>query len=81
MIVGTPSLTTRGLNKADIMSVVDFLDTALKIAVAVQQESGPKLVDFKLKIKESHHVTKIQELKTKIEKFAVQFRLPGHDDI
>jgi len=79
--LGTPSLTTRGLNKSNIMTVVDFLDAALQIAVEVQQESGPKLVDFKAKIKDTKYTTKIEELKKKIGDFAVKFRLPGHDDI
>ena len=79
--LGTPSLTTRGLNKSNIMTVVDFLDAALQIAVEVQQESGPKLVDFKAKIKDTKYTTKIEELKNKIGDFAVKFRLPGHNDI
>merc|ERR1719391_704850 len=51
--LGTPSLTTRGLMKTDMDTVVNLLDSALTIAVNVQKESGPKLVDFKAKMKES----------------------------
>merc|ERR1711937_539225 len=42
--LGTPSLTTRGLMKTDMDTVVNLLDSALAIAVSVQEESGPKLV-------------------------------------
>merc|ERR1719245_167238 len=45
--LGTPSLTTRGLNASDMLVVSELLDSALQIAVDIQKQSGPKLVDFK----------------------------------
>jgi len=79
--LGTPSLTTRGLMKTDMDTVVNLLDSALTIAVNVQKESGPKLVDFKAKVKETKFADEIAALKAKVEAFAVNFRLPGHEDI
>merc|ERR1712117_781130 len=44
---GTPALTTRGMNSTDMETVVKFIDAAFKLAVQIQEVSGPKLVDFK----------------------------------
>ena len=41
-------LFLRGLAVPDMDAVVEFLDAALQIAVDVQKQSGPKLVDFKV---------------------------------
>merc|ERR1712112_40963 len=67
--LGTPSLTTRGLNDEDMDKVVEFLHRAFNLAVEVEKVTGPKLVDWKKRIKED------------AEKFAVTFRLPGNEDI
>ena len=40
----------RGLKGADIERVVGFIHAALSIAVHVQAQSGPKLVDFKVSV-------------------------------
>jgi len=79
--LGTPSLTTRGLAVPDMDAVVEFLDAALQIAVDVQKQSGPKLVDFKAALKDASTVERISQLKSKVEAFAVKFKLPGHNDI
>jgi glycine hydroxymethyltransferase len=79
--LGSPSLTTRGLKEVDMMTVVDFIHGALQLAVNIQTASGPKLVDFKAKLKTEEFSSQVQALRTKVEQFAVNFRLPGHDDI
>merc|ERR1712212_1067488 len=79
--LGTPSLTTRGLTVEDMKTVVGFLDTAFNLAVEIQQQSGPKLVDFKKALKEEQFTQKIQDIRNKVEAFAAAFRLPGHTDI
>jgi len=80
--LGTPSLTTRGLVDTDMDTVVDFLHRAFTLAVEVEKVSGPKLVDWKKRVKEDPDtVQKVKEIQDAVEKFAVTFRLPGNDDI
>lgn len=61
--------------------VIELIHGALEIAVKIQAASGPKLVDFKVKLKEEEFSSLVDTLRTKVEQFAVNFRLPGHDDI
>merc|ERR1711884_978442 len=51
--VGTPAMTSRGLVEEDFARVGAFIGAAVDIAVDVQKQSGPKLVDFKRVLKES----------------------------
>merc|ERR1719452_186444 len=78
---GTPAITTRGLTTAHMDQVVKFIHSAMELAVEIQQTSGPKLVDFKKCQHEQKFAAKIKTMKDTVEKFAVQFRLPGHKDI
>jgi len=80
--LGTPSLTTRGLSDEDMDKVVEFLHRAFNLAVEVEKVTGPKLVDWKKRIKEdAETVEKVKAIKEEVEKFAVTFRLPGNEDI
>jgi len=76
---GTPPLTTRNIKPNQMLTVVEFIHQAWNLALDIQRVSGPKLADWKIQL-EQHRGT-IKELKDKIEAFAVQFPLPGHDDI
>jgi len=79
--LGTPAITTRGLTTTHMEQVVKFIHSAMELAVEIQQTSGPKLVDFKKCLHEEKFSAKTKTLKDSVEKFAVQFRLPGHKDI
>ncbi len=79
---GTPPLTTRGVNVDQIPVVLKFIDSAWKIALEIQAVSGPKLVEWK-KVLENDVAfkDKIAQLRKQVVAFAVQFPLPGYDDI
>ena len=79
--LGTPAITTRGLDTTHMQQVIKFITSALELAVEIQQTSGPKLVDFKKCLHDQKFKAKTKTLKDSVEKFAVQFRLPGHKDI
>merc|ERR1712045_297609 len=70
--VGTPAMTSRGLVEEDFARVGSFIGAAVDIAVDVQKQSGPKLVDFKRLLKESPPA-ELLSLKSEIESFASQF--------
>merc|ERR1739845_270807 len=70
--VGTPAMTTRGLDEQDFVRVGEFLGEAVNIASEVQKQSGPKLVDFKKILNESPPAS-LLKLKTEVEGFASKF--------
>merc|ERR1711887_396531 len=79
--LGTPAITTRGLVTKHMDQVVKFINSAMELAVEIQQSSGPKLVDFKKSLHDEKFTVKIKALKNDVENFAFQFRLPGHEDL
>ena len=60
--------------------MVQFIHSALMLAVEVSKVSGPKLVDFKKVVEEdaTFH-KKVLEIKTQVENFAIKFPMPGYD--
>lgn len=79
---GTPPLTTRGIKPEHMPSIVGFIDRALNLAVEIQAVSGPKLVDYKKVLHEnSEFGAKIDALRQQVEDFAMQFPLPGREDL
>ena len=61
--------------------VVGFIDSAFKLAVEVQEVSGPKLVDFKREVASPSSQAKVANIRGRVEAFAGGFRLPGHPEI
>merc|ERR1712232_971441 len=44
--IGSPALTTRVMVESDFEQIAVFLDRVLKVALDIQEKSGPKLRDF-----------------------------------
>ncbi|KAJ9451892.1 Serine hydroxymethyltransferase 2 [Diplonema papillatum] len=72
--LGTPALTSRGFVEADFIQVAQFLDRAITTALALQEKSGKKLVDFQKAVDESPEV---RAIKADVEKWARTFPFPG----
>lgn len=68
--LGTPALTTRGFKETDFIKIVDFLDKVINIAIEIQKDSGPKMVDFEKKMKNNNDLLGI---KKEINTFASGF--------
>ena len=62
--VGTPAMTTRGMKEADFVQVAGFLDRCSKLAVAIQDKHGKKLVDFEKNIE---GFPGVKELRAEVE--------------
>ncbi|CAH0563455.1 unnamed protein product [Brassicogethes aeneus] len=77
--LGTPALTTRGLEEADIDAVVGFIDRGLRLAKKINDKSGPKLVDFK-KLLHEEFQGEVDSLKKEVESFSNAFPLPGLEE-
>jgi glycine hydroxymethyltransferase len=74
--IGSPALTTRKMTEEDFEQIAVFLDEALKISLAVQERSGPKLKDYVDCLAKNEDVS---ALRAKVNAFATQFPMPGFD--
>ena len=62
--------------EADFEQIAVFLHEALQIALKIQQESGPKLVEFVKCLKNNEEVG---EWRKRVNHFAAGFPMPGFD--
>jgi glycine hydroxymethyltransferase len=72
--LGSPAMTTRGMNEADMKKIAGFCIKAIEITKRVQEKSGKKLEDFIKMIPEDEEVPKLAE---EVKAFAKQFPMPG----
>lgn len=65
----------------DIDMVVNFIDKGLKLAKAISDKTGPKLIDFKKAIENDNEIKcKVEALRNEVEEFSCQFTMPGYED-
>jgi len=72
--IGTPAMTTRGLNADDFEEVADQLHCAAQLALKLQLVSGPKLKDFAALLDGDDEVAALRE---RVVTFARRFPMPG----
>eukprot|EP00592_Proboscia_alata_P009695 CAMPEP_0194358454 /NCGR_PEP_ID=MMETSP0174-20130528/5643_1 /TAXON_ID=216777 /ORGANISM="Proboscia alata, Strain PI-D3" /LENGTH=479 /DNA_ID=CAMNT_0039128765 /DNA_START=99 /DNA_END=1538 /DNA_ORIENTATION=+ len=72
--IGAPAMTTRTLDEEDFEKIALFLVDALKIALKIQEKSGPKLKDFAAALKTDEDVV---ALRHRVNEFATTFPMPG----
>jgi len=78
--LGACALTSRGFKEADFVKTMDFVEEAVDIAKAVQAKSK-KLADFKAVLADDEGVVaQCADLKSRVNDFASQFSMPGHED-
>ena len=85
--LGTPALTTRGMEADDMDQVAEFLDKGCQLAAKVQKvtrdqsENGKALLkDFKNVLSNDETLQdELQHLKNFVFHFAVQFPMPGDE--
>jgi glycine hydroxymethyltransferase len=74
--VGACAMTTRKLVEEDFEQIGVFLHEALQIALKIQEQSGPKLVDF---VKCLQGNEDIAALRKNINRFSAGFPMPGFE--
>lgn len=74
--IGTPAMTSRGAQPDHFRQIARFIDEAVKLAIEIQVQSGPKLVDFTARVKEN---PKVADLNARVFEFSKQFPIPGID--
>ena len=72
--LGTAALTTRGFKEEDFIKVATFLDTAIQLALRVQQQVGKKLVDFETALDNHSEVFQLQQ---SVKSLASKFPFPS----
>ncbi|KAI1291901.1 Serine hydroxymethyltransferase, cytosolic [Halotydeus destructor] len=76
--LGTPALTTRGLQEDDINKVADFIDQGIQLAKEIKEASPSNLLkDFVSTMHSDKFKSRIVELREKVETFAAAFPMPG----
>jgi glycine hydroxymethyltransferase len=76
--IGTPAITSRGMNEKDMLIIAEFLRKVSKICVDAQNKGGKNLKQF-LQVVENEPELKI--LAKEVEEFATQFYVPGVDQM
>jgi len=76
--IGAPAMTSRGLKEADFEKIGEFLHRALEIALATQEKSGKKLLDFLKALDGDETKPKLAALRAEVEAWAGKFFMPGH---
>lgn len=77
--LGAPALTSRGFLEKDFEQVVEFFHRAIQIAGQVKQKTN-KLKDYKEYLDNNEEVkAQMASLKDDVNKFALQFPMPGFD--
>merc|ERR1711871_1839647 len=74
--IGSPALTTRGLNADHFRKVADFLHQAVTISQRIQKETGKPLKAFEAALKTDEEV---KALRLEVKTFITQFPMPGFD--
>ena len=74
--IGSPALTTRGMNNDHFRTVADFLHEAVQVALSIQATTGKALKDFEEALKTSAEVA---ALRRRVKEFVTQFPMPGFD--
>eukprot|EP01104_Vermistella_antarctica_P019427 TRINITY_DN759_c0_g1_i1.p1 TRINITY_DN759_c0_g1~~TRINITY_DN759_c0_g1_i1.p1 ORF type:complete len:483 (+),score=129.18 TRINITY_DN759_c0_g1_i1:81-1451(+) len=72
--LGAPALTSRGFTEDDFSTVATFLDRGVKIALAIQEQTGKPLKNFLPALAGN---ADLKQLKDDVNEFASKFGIPG----
>jgi len=82
--LGTPALTSRGMNETDMKVVASLINEGVMLAVACQKSlTAPqnKLKDFKSALDSDQFKDQVSKIENKVKAFATPFPIPGHADV
>ena len=74
--IGAPALTTRGFKEADFQKIADILETAVNLALKIQDSSGKMLKDFVTALENNAEADAIG---AEVFALATTFPMPGFD--
>lgn len=70
-------MTSRGCIEEDFETIAEFLCSVVQIALKVRKEHGNSQKAF---IKGLQNSNEVEELRTRVERFALSFGMPGVDN-
>lgn len=76
--IGTPAITSRGMNEKDMDIVAEFLNRVSILCVESQNKVGKNLKQFLQAVETDPNVEKLAK---EVEQFATQFYVPGVDEM
>merc|ERR1712224_623420 len=71
--IGSPAMTTRGCDEADMATIADFIHECIQICLKVQKEKGKKLKDFMMGLIDN---ADIKGLRQEVEAWTCKFGYP-----
>lgn len=69
--LGTAAMTTRGMTEEDFREIAKVLDSVIKLALQIQQNTGKTLLEFTQGF--SHHEKTLDTMKSEIQNWSRQF--------
>uniref|UniRef100_A0A8C8C1V6 Serine hydroxymethyltransferase n=1 Tax=Oncorhynchus tshawytscha TaxID=74940 RepID=A0A8C8C1V6_ONCTS len=78
--LGAPALTSRQFKETDFVQVVEFMDEGFKIALDVKKKTGKLAAFNNFLLEDPETVSRMAELKKRVEAFARPFPMPGFED-
>lgn len=72
--IGTPAITSRGMNEEDMVQVADFLMRVVNICLNAQKKGGKNMKGF---LEALENNAEIVSLENDIIEFSSQFFVPG----
>src|SRR5690606_27439026 len=68
--LGTPALTTRGMDDKAFEQVAEFFHRGVQVAAQVQAKSGTKMADFRAALDKAEGVPELAKLREEVQAFA-----------
>ncbi|KRY92594.1 Serine hydroxymethyltransferase [Trichinella pseudospiralis] len=76
--LGSPAMTSRGLQEADFVQIGDFIHEAIQLTLKIQQQAGKTIKDFRAACEENDEFKKLYtDLKARVQSFAKNYPMPG----
>jgi len=76
--IGTPAITSRGMNEKDMEFIADFLKRVSSLCIESQNKGGKNLKQFLQTVENDPNVGKLAK---EVEQFATQFFIPGVEEM
>ena len=76
--IGTPAITSRGMNEKDMNFVAEFLTRVSQLCIESQNKGGKNLKQFLQTVESDPNVAKLAQ---EVEEFATQFYVPGVEEM
>jgi len=76
--IGTPALTSRNFFEKDVEKVVEFIVEAIMLTCEISSSLGKcTLKQYKEAVAKEDWQAKIEDVRKRVESYAIQFPMPG----